>query len=501
LNKGRIVIGAGLLVAVLFASALSARAAGALARWSITPAWSVQVPGVLMVADAPRRAGGPAHILAQGADRVVAIDAAGTVLASTSLPGALRSAATGDVDGDGADDLILAQGGAATSVSVFDGMLKPLWSVPAVAGLTQPTRVLAVDLDGDRRREVVVGDARGRVSALNSSGRVLWSFQFADAAENAEIRGLDDIALGQGRGRLVAVARRAGEIVLLDGVGKMVGSFRARKPVRRLRAFDLDGDGRDEAVFGDEAGAYQVMSADGTASPLGALGDTVTEIRTLEADGDASLREIVVGGKRGEFVLLSGRTVKARGTVPGKISAAGGVDVDGDGRQELFVGTEGGSVYMFDGNAERLAELTPLGNVERILGVASKARQQLLVVGAGAAVAAFRVERMHAPAWYSPWVPALLGLMAIGIGALALALSPSPVAPPVAVVDPKTQEVELAIARINDLMARGVVAPELGAERLKQLERQRGRAQGAAAAPRTRKAPGNVPPPPPRRKP
>jgi hypothetical protein len=502
MNAKRVAMGVGLLATVLLGSAFSARAAGTLSRWSLTPVWSVPLRGVQMVADAPRRAGGPAHIIAQGQERLVALDAAGKVLADKPLPGGPLNAAMGDVDGDGADEVIVAQGAGATSLAVFDGVLKTLWPASTVAGLTQASRVLAVDLTGDRRREVVVGDAQGRVVAVGAAGRVLWSYAFPAAATNAEIRALDDIALGSGRGRVVVAARRSGQMVLLDAAGKVVANPLVRNPVRRLRVFDVDGDGRDEAVVGDESGAYQLVAADGKQSPLGSIGDTVTEIRTLEADGDAASREIVVGGKRGGFVLLSGRTVRARGTVPGKISAAGGADADGDGRDELFVGTEEGGLFMFDERVQKLAEVGSLGKVERIFGVENNTRGRLIVVAAGAAISGLRAERLVAPAWYAPWAPAVLGFLAIGVGTLALLVSHAPAPPPTPAVDQKTQEIDRSIARVKDLMARGVATAEQGAERLKQLEKQRAKGHGEAAPSRSRRATatGAPPPPPPRRK-
>jgi len=499
MSTGRIVAGAVLLAALLFLSAFSTQAAGGLSRWAITPAWSVPVPGVQMVAEIRGRASGPAPIIAQGLERVVVIDAAGTVLADRDLPGGPINAAMGDLNGDGAEDLIVAQGNAATTVTTFNAALSPLWSAPAVAGLTQATRVLGADLDGDGRCEVVLGDAQGRVAALSSAGRPLWSHAFPAAPQNAEVRGLDDIALGPGRGRLVAVARRSGEIAFLDARGKVVASLDVHNPVRRLRVFDLDGNGRDEAVVGDEAGFYQAVAADGKQIPLGSLEDTITEIRTLEADGDAARREFVVGGKRGGFLLLSARTLQARGSVPGRVSAAGGVDSDGDGRDELFVGTEEGGLFMFDGRGEPLAEKRSLGKVERIFGVTSALRDRLVVVGAGSALQGFRAKRVSAPAWYAPWAPAVLGLLAIVVGALALALAQPPPAPVAPAVDARAKEVDLSIARVNDLMARGVVNAKQGAERLQQLERQRARIRGEAAEPR-RPSAASPPPPPPRRR-
>ena len=467
-----IAIGAAALAGLLVFSAYSARAAGGLSRWEIVPVWSVPVPGVQMVADLPGGAGGPAMIVAQGPARVVVVDAAGRVLATRDFPGGPLNAAMGDVNGDGASDVILAQGSAA-GVAAYDLALKPLWKAPAMAGLGQAARVLAVDLDGDGRSEVVVGDALGRVAAFSSAGRPLWSHAFPPATANAEIRGLDDLSPGKGAGRLVAVARRSGEIVLLDARGKTVAGLRVSHPVRRLRVFDLDGDGRDEALIGDEGGYYQALGADGKSAALGSLADAVTEIRALRSGGGTAPRSFVVAGKRGAFVLHSGRTVLASGSVNGKVSAAGGVDGDGDGGDELFIGTEEGGLFVFDRRGEPLAEMGMPGKIERILGVESALRDRLLVVGAGAALGGYRVRQARAPAWYSPWTPAAIGLVALAVGALAMARAIPPPPPVAPVVDARAEQIHLATARVADLMARGIATPEMGAARLKQLERQR----------------------------
>jgi hypothetical protein len=276
----------------------------------------------------------------------------------------------------------------------------------------------------------------------------------------------------------VAVARRSGEIALLDSRGKIVAQMRAGQPVRRLRVFDTDGDGRDEAVIGDEGGSFVAVAADGRQTPLGSLGDTVTEIRALTAPG-AGPRPFVVAGKQGAFLLQAGRVVHARGTVRGKASAAGSVDGDGDGREELFVGTEEGGLSMFDGAGALLAEVRMPGKVERIFGMESGLRDRLVVVAAGSALEAYRVRRARPPAWYSPWVAAAVGLLAVAGAMVALALTvPPPAPPPPAPVDGRLQALDLAIARVNDLSARRLAKPQMAAARLRQLERLRAKLGG-----------------------
>lgn len=486
MRTARVLAGAALLAAAVIAAARWSGDAAAPEKAALTSRWSVAVDGVQTVVATPLRPGALPGLLVQGGGEVLAVDAAGAVSARRRVAGTPLTAATGDVDGDGGEDLVIAHGRPMV-VEALDGALRTLWSsapIPGTAG-----RVLAVDLDGDGRREVVAGSAEGGLTALGSTGRPLWTWAFDTGT--GEIRGLDD--LRSGTDRLVVAARRSGEIVVLDGKGRVRKSLSAAGPLRRLRAFDADGDGRAEAHVGQEDGNYVTVTLDGPPLVLASLGDVVTDLRAVETDGNERTREVLVGGKRGTVVLIAGRAAAGRAEVGGKVSALAGVDTDGDGRDELFVGTEEGQLLLLDGQARVLARVAAAGKVERIVGITSPLRERLAVVAAGRALTAYRVERTAAPAWYRPHAALALALLAVAAGTVALVRAlPPPAAPAPPPADPRTAELEAAAARVNDLVARGAVPAGAVAARLEQIRREIARATPPAAA-------ISSPPPPPRR--
>ena len=255
-------------------------------------------------------------------------------------------------------------------------------------------------------------------------------------------------------------------------------------------------------MTGHEKGAVNVWGADGRARPIARMGDAVTEIRAVEVDGDPLRPEVALGGKKGEVRVLRGPGALWTASIEGKVSAIGGVDLDGDGRQAVLVGTEEGSLTAFEADGRRLAGQAAGGKVEAIVAFAPGSGERLAVVAAGRAVTAWRLVRRVAPAWYRPETGAALGGLAVIACALGLLfLRPAPVA--AAEPEPDGRALHVAklredAARVRSLLEAGRASREDALERLGQIETQLARAArgpSAAASP----APPASPPPPPRR--
>ncbi len=464
-------------------------------RFERTEVWRVPMAAVRSLVHTSLIPGGRPLIVAQSQANVALVAPDGRVVRSVAL-GDLVSMATGDLNGDGADEIVLLRA-QPLRVQARGADLQPLWSVDLPALPRAPSRVLAADLDGDRQAEIVVGGPLG-LQAFDARGRALWTHGLDDVpGDDGELRGLDDLRVGPDARRVVS-ARRDGMLLVLDAAGRVVLA-RPGPEIRRLRAGNADDESRGELLVGYDSGSFAALDEAGRPRVMAALGEPVVELRRVELDGRRETAEIALGGKAGEVkVVRAGQTLfEAR--VGARVSDLAGVDVDGDGRDELLAGAEGGSVSVFDETGEALVSYDAGGQPERIVAAGSPRGPRLIVVAAGSALVASRVEARTPPLWYSPLLAGLVGLGGLVAFGLGLGLLPRAGGTPSTPADAARAPLLASLARLDELIAAGHVSPAGAAERRAQLER-------ALAAPATPTAaastapPRAAPPPPPRRR-
>src|SRR5690606_21208544 len=74
----------------------------------------------------------------------------------------------------------------------------------------------------------------------------------------------------------------------------------------------------------------------------------------VELNGDPSSREIIAGGKDGGVWAFSHAGERLwSGSLSDKVNEISGIDIDGDGKQEVVVGAESGEVAIFTENGAR----------------------------------------------------------------------------------------------------------------------------------------------------
>jgi hypothetical protein len=199
--------------------------------------------------------------------------------------------------------------------------------------------------------QIVLGDNLGGIQSLGLDGNPLWSAELG----SAEIRGMDDARIG---GQVhVAIATNDGSIAVYDAQGNAVWQT-SQEQLRRMRAFDLNGDGNSEIITGGEYGAFRIYNAvDGTIIFEKSLGQAVSEVREVELNGDPSSREIIAGGKEGGIWAFSfdGTTATQMwtGSLSDKVTEISGLDIDEDGKQEAVIGDDQGNVAVFTENGTR----------------------------------------------------------------------------------------------------------------------------------------------------
>ena len=253
----------------------------------------------------------------------------------------------GDVTGDNVEDIIVYYLGQGASVDVISkGGQK---TIAQSLEIGQPSRTALIRFTSGP--QILLGDMDGNLLALSTEGSTLWSF---DSGFD-EVRGMDD-ALINGKMH-AAVANYDGTLLVFDGDGNAIWKS-DQEQLRRMRAFDLNGDGTSEIITGGEYGAFNIYNAaDGSILFTTTLGQAVSEVRTVELNADPSSREIVVGGKDGGVWAFSFNGSSANqiwsGSMSDKVTEIAGIDIDEDGKEEAVIGDDSGKVAIFTENGTR----------------------------------------------------------------------------------------------------------------------------------------------------
>ena len=278
--------------------------------------------------------------------------------------------ATGDFDGDGVLDVVVANKGANNLMllrgSGHGGLLDPVQS-QAVETSKFPTMVVAADFNGDRFLDLaVLCEGSNSVAVLLGDGRGGFTASSSAAAGNVPT----GLALGDvnGDGRVdLLIGNQFGDVLVLSGNGD--GSFEAYRRTERsvsLAVADLDGDGQRDFVLANESLDRVVVqygrSSDAAPwqSGAGILGPEA--VKTTDVNGDGLLDLLVSNGGGNDLLVYlglgNGQFGAAQsfftGTKPAQFTVA---DLDGNGWLDVVVANEGSNdVSVLLGEGVRAAD-------------------------------------------------------------------------------------------------------------------------------------------------
>lgn len=432
MNKTVTIVLAVVLMVIVMAISVILFFSGAAARekWDFQEVWTASFAGAESMKIIDLTGDKVKDLFLQSTSEVAILDAQGQKVWSSTYQ--TPATTMGDFNGDGTDDFVVIHwpSGESVTATAYTGQGQQLWS-RALPNFWGPSRAASVDFQGDKVREIVVGDTKGRLACLSSQGEILWEYDLPNPSSDladAYIRGLDDVALA--KTTAVAVANYAGQVAVLDGQGQPLWSQRGTFPehLRRLRTYDLDGDGRSEVILGGEQGSVWAHNGS-TGQQLWSqhIGQRVQEIRGVEVDGDPATTEIAVGGKEGFLVVYNHQGQQLMSVSPGgKVSEIAAIDLDDDGRQEILVGNDEGklAVYNYQGNSIRSQSFT--GEITR-LDTGKLTGEDQIAVAAGREVIVLQLGMVKAPFWYNPLVAGFIACLAIAAGAWAItSIAPAP---------------------------------------------------------------------------
>ena len=408
-------------------------------------------------------------LFVQNATRLDVLDENGKVLTSKSFGSPLVTS-LGDVNGDGVDDIVAFAPPA--TVTVLDGKGNTLWTT-RVQNIATPARVAVVRFAGGT--QVITGDDRGQLVALNAQGQEVWRQTISVGA----VRGLDDIAVN---GALTLIAASDNGYVKADDAnGKAMWTYYYGGNLRRIRAYDLSGAGMGNVVVGGDSGELVVLDAStGKKISSHPLGQAITEVRDAEIDGNPSTREFVVGGKKGGVWAFRGASAEQlwSGSVSAKVTEIAQVAADKGGANDTIIGDDSGAVTLFDasGGQHDLAQQST--GITRIdAGKLTSADQ--IAVADGTGVRLMTVAKETAPIWYNPILISLFISLIIAVVAWFIATQP---AKPVLRAQAEDQSVaglqaeykmlHENIADVERLKQSGEMMPDAYLARLKELRGQ-----------------------------
>ncbi len=434
-------------------------------KYSSDSVWSVSYSSAESMKIIDLTGDGANDLFIQSGNDASIYDAAGNVIAGADI--GFGKSTMGDVNGDGVEDVILFQVFPPMVQLISKGQTTAL--VDTTTNIGSPSRVAIMKFEG--QTEIVLGAEDGGLLGLSISGQELWQNRMG----TEELRGMDDAHLN---GKIhLAVASHSGDFGVIDANGNILWMNKTEQ-LRRMRAYDLFGDGTSEILTGGEYGEFAIWDASkGTRTFVNGMGQPVSEIRTAEINGDPSSIEIIVGGKDGGLWALdaNGKELWSR-TVADKVTEIVGVDFDDDGRQEVVIGDDAGEVIIFSPDGVRASLKDYSTGITRI-DEGRLGNERVLAVSDATQLEVQKVAHNEIPGFQ--FTPILVGLIvSAAIIAVAWILATMPKKPEMKVsIQDKSREsleaerrmIKESIADVERLRQSGEVVGDAYLARLKRL--------------------------------
>ena len=251
------------------------------------------------------------------------------------------------------------------------------WSVQTG---TQLNDVVADDLTGNGKDEIILARHDYHVQVLNAAGKELWrrALSYYRRPPRVNLVRTGDID-GDGTPEVIAGGENW-RFYAFTADGTELWNYESVHPSRSGAVADLDGDGKAEVICGTHYYWASVLNAEGTRSWQYRLGPICYDIATGRFDGDGT-RGVVFGSGDGKihYVDAVGQQRMAYDTGDEVKHVATG-DLDGDGVDEILAGSLNYNVYCFGADARRRWRLDVGGPVSALVTVPQK-QGGLVVVG------------------------------------------------------------------------------------------------------------------------
>ncbi|MBN1343134.1 MAG: glycoside hydrolase family 9 protein [Phycisphaerae bacterium] len=245
-----------------------------------------------------------------------------------------------DLDGDGRDDAVA---GTEKAVVALDLAGRERWTYRRAEGEPQleiGVPLAACDVDGDGKPEILAVDRCG-VVCLDSSGKPRW--HRLDGGKYCAAAVIAD-GDADGRPELYCGVMEEPAVVAVNALnGETLWSFATLAPPGSLAPGDVNRDGREEVIVGDEQGRVYALRANGKLLWSFQTSQSVhAEVTLGDVDGDGDIETLVASWDHWVYCLDSGGNVEWRCRAERRILGGASItDVDEDGKTDvLFCGSD-----------------------------------------------------------------------------------------------------------------------------------------------------------------
>lgn len=335
---------------------------------------------------------GPADIIAtpasKGGPQVILADENGKVIANFfAYSSSLRigvEAVTGDTDGDGTNEIIVAPGpGAGPQVRVFNKSGRLLSQFFAYgSNIRTGIHVTSADTNGDGKDEIITSPMAGagpQVRVFTGNGALLHQFFAYNKSFRGGMKATTGDVDGDGVSEIITApdSRAGSEIGIFETDGKVIKKFNAYASGVwggfNVTAADMNGDGNADVIVAPKAGLgpqVSIFNKDGKALwRFFAFASTFrggVNVSAGDVDGNGS-NDIVVSpmSGAGPQVRIFSANGKLKSQFFAYLSSLRGsfssftADLDGDGKAEVVVAPGAGmgpQVRVFNQNGRVLSQ-------------------------------------------------------------------------------------------------------------------------------------------------
>jgi hypothetical protein len=301
----------------------------------------------------------------------------------TGPPEATSGVALGDIDGDGALDLV--RGNTNGGATLYLNIGGTFADTAAWTGPAEPTSSVALgDVDGDGDLDLVRGNlGAGATLYLNTGGTFTDTAAWTGPAENTASVALGDVDSDGDLDLVCGGSRGASYYRNTNGIFSRTPTWRGSFEFTNSVALgDVDGDGHPDLACGNRSSVSTIyLNIGGTfdGAPAWTFPTRNTfGVALTDADGDGDPDFVCANYATGsEMYLNTGGTFESTANWTGQVDNARSValrDVDGDGLADLVFGNQGKPTTLYASSALSLYSGAPFRSLPnsppRLRGIA-----------------------------------------------------------------------------------------------------------------------------------